>query len=241
MDTETVPASREAVGPFTALWRVVVCPGATFEALTVKPRWVLPVALWVLVGGLSPLVIGPRVDFEPLLRRQFAARGIALGDDRIAAIAENARKPRAITVAAGAVGGVVVPIIICSAVWSLFRLSGSECRFSVAFAITSHAAVPVIASHYAQLAVAAGRESFDVDEAGNLLLSNLMFLVNEASPAWLRSLAQSADLYTVISVSLLSLGFTVATGRRVRVSAFVVAGTWAAWVGAMAVVASLTG
>lgn len=229
------------IGHVEALWRVIVAPRQTFEALEATPRWVLPLILWVILGGLTPTVMVPRLDMDALLRHQLAARGVEMSEQQIATIVENGGKPKLSSALVGAAGGAVIPLVICATLWGIFRVSGSEGPFSRAWTVTLYAAVPVIAANWAQLVIAASRDVIEVDEVGNLIKSNLTFLARGNTPNWARSLLQSVDIYTLLTVGLLSVGFSVVARRRMPFSITIVGGAWAVWACVQALLASLMG
>ena len=150
-----------------------------------------------------------------------------------AIIVQQARFVGIVSHAAAAVGPAASYLLVAAVLLGVFRgFGGVQIRFRQAFSITSYAflrmalasALAIVAMHLAD------PDAFDVR---NPLMLNAGWLVRaEGSPAWMRTLAGSVDLFSIWVMLLPALGFSVLAAQLAfRRSLGLVAGAWLVYVG----------
>ena len=134
------------------------------------------------------------------------------------------------------------PALVClltaAVLLGSFKAFGSDLTFRQSFGVTTHGFLPGLLGSLILIPVLTRQESLDPSAIGDLLRSNLGFLVERDSKV-LHSLAQSMDLFSFWSLTLLVIGFAEA-GRVSRgKSAGIIVTLWAVFVLGKAGVAAL--
>jgi len=138
---------------------------------------------------------------------------------------------------------VVVPSILAFALagglWAACQAFGWEVRFRQSLGVTAHALFPSTLGSVAILAVLWNRETIDPGTVGDLLHTNLGFLVNPRSERVLHALLSSLDLFSFWTMGLLVLGLSAAARSSRSRMAILVGSLWALYVLGKAGVAAL--
>ena len=150
----------------------------------------------VVAGGL-----GPHVHLEVEADRELAP---AVGADGL---------PDAGGVVGVALGALVIAVVLMGLMnW----LGGAGVSFRQAFSVTSYAFLPSAISSILALVVMLLKNPEDFD-LQNPLPANLgAFLSPQDTPKWLHALASSFDLFSFWLMLLLALGFSVASGKKLK-------------------------
>lgn len=226
------PAPQPA--PVSAVGRVVgafFSPGETFRSIAARPGFLLPVILWTLVSLGIGILIQPKIDYDRLIRSSLEKRGQTLPEERVQQIVAQQKKIGSVT---GTVGPAVAPIIVSLLVtlvfWGAFKAFGWDFTFKQGLGVTTHGFLPNVLGALILIPVIQQRETVDPRNLGDLLRSNLGFLVDQQSAPVVHSLLQSIDVFSFWTIALLTIGYSAA-GRTSRKSAAgVVIGVWAVYV-----------
>jgi hypothetical protein len=209
---------------------VFVSPGKTFEAIARRPTWVLPMILWVLASISVSMVLLPRMDYEKMTRDRIEKSGRTIPEDQIQSMIDRSRQ-FAPVFAYG--GSVVAPfgIALLTAVilWGAFRAFGWDATFSQGFGATVHAFLPSVLGSILLIALLSRQERVDPSAMGDLLRSNLGFLVPRDNKV-LHALLSSIDLFSFWTIALLVIGFSAAARIRKGPAAAVIVTLWALYV-----------
>jgi hypothetical protein len=215
-----VPAGARIPGVFFS-------PVRTFESIARRPTWVLPLLVWTLVSLATTAVLMPKIDYERLTRQAFQKRGQAVPEERIASIVEQQKKVGSIF---GWVGGAaaasVVALVASVVIWGAFKAFGWDVRFSQAFGVTTHAFLPGVLKSLLVIFLITRQETVDPRALGDLLRSNLGFLVDADSSKGLHALLQSIDIFSLWCLALLIVGFAAAARIRRGAAAGVIVTLW---------------
>ncbi len=98
--------------------------------------------------------------------------------------------------------------------------------------------LPGVLGSVVLIPVLMGREAVDPRNMGDLLRSNLGFLVDDSSKM-LHSLAQSIDIFSIWSLALLVIGYSAAAKVSHKAAAGVIVTLWAIFVLGKAALAGL--
>ena len=231
----TEPSNKTAPAPaVSAPARVVgtfFSPVSTFESIAARPGFILPILLWTAASLLVTAFLLPKIDFDRMIRSSIEKRGQPVPEERIQSIV--ARQKRMAPVLYNVIG-VVSPALICLLVtliyWASFKAFGWDFTFKQGFGATAHAFLPGVLGAFVLLLVLTRQESVDPTAMGDLLRSNLGFLVDKKSSPALHSLLESLDLFSLWSLVLLSIGYAAAARVSRKSSAGVVLTIWALYV-----------
>ncbi len=209
-------------------------PGAVYQDLARRPRWLTPFLLVIAASLIYTYAFAQIVGWREFLEREFA-RSESLQQMSAEMQRQIIRQQLGIVEVmayVGAVAGTAVVLVAVAAMMLLmFRLAGAaDAGFRQFFSITSYSWLPFVLYQGLSLIVMAyGRpEDFDLK---NPLPFNPGWFLDPGSPAWLVSLASSLDLFTFWVIGLLALGYSTAV-RKVKfgTALALVAGTWAMYV-----------
>ena len=205
-------------------------PGATFQNIAGRPTWILPVVLWVLASLAVSAVIVPRMDFEKMMRQRFEKSGRTVSEEQLQSIVERQKKFAPVFGYFGAaVSPVLISLLVAAALWGSFRAFGWDTTYPQSLGVTTHAFLPSVLGALLLIPLVARQEKVDPSAIGDLLRSNLGFLVERDSKV-LHSLLGSMDLFSFWTIALLTIGFATAAKIRRGQAAGIVVTLWALYV-----------
>ena len=197
-------AAARVVGTFFS-------PVKTLESVARRPGWVLPLLLWTLASIAVAMVVGPRIDYERLTREAMEKRGQTIPPAQLEqAIATQKRIGPMIGMIAATVVPTIISLIVTAVLFGAFHAFGHELKFRQAFGETAHAFLPGVLGALLLIPVILSRQNVDPSALGDLLRSNLGFLVDAKSAPALHSILQSIDVFSFWSAALLVVGFAAA-------------------------------
>jgi hypothetical protein len=217
-------------------------PGKVFADLAERPRWIVPILISILLGMSFVYAVNTHVGWEQIVRQQIAASPRAAdlpADQREQAIARGAKFASVI----GWVGAVLGPpffvLIIAGILTGLFNaLLGTDLKFFTMFCITCYAML--VRAVYSILLIVI--MFLKPPEDFNIRISPFSpagYMSVQDTPKWLMALAGSLDLFTIWTIVLLAIGFSVASRKIAFSKALIAIGVpWLVWVVAMMGLAS---
>jgi hypothetical protein len=232
MDTSEAPAppSPGAGSSDSGLARlpgVFFSPVATFESIARRPTWLAPLLLWTAMSIAVTAALLPKIDYEQLTRQAFQQRGQTVPEERLASIVEQQKKFGGILGwVAGAASPAVISLLVAVVIWGAFKAFGWDTRFSQAFGVTTHAFLPGVLKSAFLLFLITRQETVNPQALGDLLSSNLGFLVPRDSSKPLHSLLQSFDIFSLWSLCLFVIGFAAAARVKRGGAAGVIVTLW---------------
>jgi hypothetical protein len=221
---ETDPTSPAAAADsgLRRLVGVFVSPVETFASIAQRPTWILPVAIAAgLTLPLSELILS-RMDWRATAEKQFASMDRKVTEQQLEAAVEQLRRFGWLGDVVALVGVAVLVFAIAAVLWGACQAFGWEVRFRQSLGITSHAFFPSVVGTVALLVALWNRPTIDPEAVGDVLHTNLGFLVDPKSDKVLHSLLGSLDLFVLWGLVLLVLGLAAAAkAPRRRVAALV--------------------
>lgn len=216
---------------------VLFNPTKTFQAIRERPTWVAPLLVLLLCSGAAGWVVVQRIDPDAqrqMIRHTLEDRGLSgrdleQGVERGAAVYQRIQP---FLPAIGLVFAVAAYLVVALIFWGMFNLVGGESTFLRAFSTNLHGLMPQALKALVTVPIVLGSGSVDPQAAqsGTFLASNLAVLAPEDAALWLKTLLSSVDFFTLWSVVLLVIGFSVTTKVKRGTSAAVVVGGWLLWV-----------
>jgi hypothetical protein len=202
-------------------------PGPTFESIARRPTWLAPLLLWTAVSVVVTMMLIPRIDWERVTRQGLERRHQTVPEDRLPAIVEQSKKIGSIiSWFFGLAWPAIASLFVAVVIWGSFKAFGWDTSFRQAFGATTHALVPNVLKALLLLPIALQRETIDPEGIGDLLRSNLGFLVERDSAKVVHVLLQSVDIFALWSLILLVIGFASAAKVSRKSAAGVVIALW---------------
>jgi hypothetical protein len=125
----------------------------------------------------------------------------------------------------GALGPTAASLVVAVVIWGAFKAFGWDARYSQAFGVTSHAFLPGILKSGLLLFLVSRQETVNPQALGDLLSSNLGFLVDSKSAA-LHSILSSIDVFSLWTLALLVIGFAASARVSRKAAAGVIVTLW---------------
>jgi hypothetical protein len=206
---------------------VLFSPVGTFESIARRPTWLAPLILWTAMSVGVTAALLPKIDYDQLTRQALQRKGQTVPEDRITSIVEQQKKFGGIF---GWVFGVASPalvsLLVAVVLWGAFKAFGWDTRFAQSFGVTTHAFLPGVLKAAFLLLLITRQETVNPQALGDLLHSNLGFLVPRDSSKPLHSLLQSLDIFSLWSLCLFVVGFAAAAKIRRGAAAGVIVTLW---------------
>ena len=212
---------------------VLFSPARTFELIRERPTWLVVLLILVVVSMISGYFVTQKMDIEEVVRSSIADSGRQVTEEQIEqGIAIQEKVMPVISIVGPLVFFPAACLLMALLFWVLLKMLGGEFPYKTSFATTVHGLVPSGISALLTLPVVVSRGELSYEEvrSGSVLASNLaMFASDETSNA-VRSLLASIDVFSIWSVILLTIGYTVVAKVSRGKAAAAVIGLWAVYI-----------
>ncbi|HEY7574611.1 MAG TPA: Yip1 family protein [Thermoanaerobaculia bacterium] len=209
---------------------VFFSPVRTFEAIARRPTWIAPVVLWLLASLAITSIVVPRLDLEKMTRERFEKSGQTIPPERLEEMVAQQKKFAPIFgYLWAAVSAVGIPLLVAVIVWGAFRAFGWDSTYKQTLGVTAHAFLPGVLGALLLMPLVARVERVDPSAIGDILRSNLGFLVERDSKA-LHALLGSIDIFTFWTIALMTVGMASAAKIRRGPAAAVIVTLWLLYV-----------
>lgn len=229
MSSPASPVTSAEPAP-NALGRVVgalVSPVETFASIARRPTWLAPLVLWIAASLAVTYVLLPRMDWEKLTRDRLERGGQTVSAEQVQRGAEQGKKFGVpFSYGIGFLSPPIVALLTTVVIWGAFKAFGWDSTFQQAFGATTHAYLPGIVKAPLLAFLITRQETVDPNALGDLLRSNLGFLVPRDSSKALHSILGSLDLFSLWCVALFVIGFAAAARIKRGPAAGVIVTLW---------------
>lgn len=226
-ETPSVPEPVSAIGRIPG---VIFAPVKTFESIARRPTWLAPLLLWTAMSLVLTAVMMPRVDMEGMTRAQMEKRGQTVSEEQVQQAVEMQKRFGWVWYVWGGLVAGVISLLLALIFWGAFKAFGSDLSFKQSFGVTTHAFVPAVLASVLFIPLLLRQEKFNPAHMGDLLRSNLGFLVEKESAPAVHSLLQSLDVFTFWSLALLVVGYAAAARTSRGKAAGLILTLWALFV-----------
>lgn len=234
LETPAISAPGRVVGAFFS-------PGPTFRSIAARPGFVLPLILWTAASVLITFLMLPKMDYEKMTRARIEKSGRTMSEEQIqSTVAMQKKIGSKIAIGIGFVAPAIVSLLVTLVFWGAFKAFGWDYSFAQGYGATTHAYLPNVLASLLILPILARRDSIDPQEVGDLLKSNLSFLVEKSSSPFLHSLLGSIDLFALWTAILLTIGYAAAARISRKSAGGLVFAVWILYVLGKAGVTALT-
>jgi hypothetical protein len=210
-------------------------PKPVYEDLAARPRWWAPILLTTVIALAYLAAFSHRIGWEQFLEQEFRTNSrlqqIPVEQQR-EIIARQAKIVGVTSYAGAALGTLVVCVAVAGVFLFAFRtFGGAELSFRQSLSVTAYSFLPNALASALAIVVVTQADPADFDLRNPLMLNAAWLAPPEGVPAWLRTLAASLDLFSIWTLLLLALGYSVAA-RKVRYakSLALVLAVWGAYV-----------
>jgi hypothetical protein len=213
----------EQLNSVQRLWMVFTSPGKVFEAIGVKPTWVLCLVLMIVLGLVAQFVMLPHLDNEATIRARLEARGAEVSEAQIETMLEQSEKFTKFAPIVGIVAGPIFWAILAAIFFVILKIVGSEADYVKTLSTALHAYWPASVVQTILMSVLIQRMGkMPQDEMANVVKAHLGVFLSADAPGWLTAVAGSISVFNIWIVVLLIIGFAT-VGKISRGRAAVVA------------------
>lgn len=214
----TTPDEKTCLSEMARISGVFADPPAVFADVAERGRWWLVLLVLIALNGIVMTAMIERVGYDRMIEKAFEQnprlqelrpeqRLQAMEQQRrLLPLAVRVLPPLAMAAALFAVAGVLR--------FSYRMLLDADVGYRQALNITAYSWLPpAVAGNAMFLALLYLKppEDFDAETAGSLSIGSFL---SPDTAAWLRSLANSFDLFTLWTMALIAAGFSAHCGRR---------------------------
>ncbi len=243
------PTTPEKPPPnaFKNLFGVIFSPQATFEAISRKPRWLLPFLLYLGLMFLYIYSLVHMMGFEKFMRSTLGSNPT---DQKVQQIEQFIKmvdeKPgmAAFLYINPAVIGLLFPVVLAGILLLVVTLTGGTSSFKKVLSVIVHIsfATTLVTTIFSvgPLLISGDFDRFDIQ---NPIASNVGFFLNPAEMnKFIYSLAGSIDLLSFWMIFLLATGLTAASENLKKKTAYIcLIVLWAVWILGKASIAKVFG
>ncbi|MBN8728984.1 MAG: YIP1 family protein [Acidobacteria bacterium] len=209
------PASDSEVPKKSALWmfaNIWFEPGRVFEQVARAPRWWIPLLILSIATVAYLAAFSTQVGWDTFIRREMDnnPRLENLSSEQRAQIISTQAKFASIAGYVGAPVGIVGNACIIAAVLILIfkYLLDAPCGFGQALGVVSWSMLPGLLKVGAAILMVYLQSPQDFD-LKNPVGVNIGYYLSSGSPAWVRSLLSSLDLFALWNLLLVATGMSV--------------------------------
>lgn len=205
---EPVPAPPDSA--IARIPGVIFAPVKTFEAIARRPTWLAPLLLWTALSLVLTSFMMPRMDWEGMTRAQMEKSGQTVSEEQIQRTVTMQKRFAGLGYVWGGLVPAILSLLIALIFWGGFKAFGSDLSFKQSFGVTTHGFVPAVLASVLFIPLVLRQEKLNPANMGDLLRSNLGFLVEKESSPALHSLLQSLDVFSFWTLALLVIGYAAA-------------------------------
>ena len=210
---------------------VLIAPGKTFASIAVRPTFLVPFLLLLLVGTAAGLVMTSKIDFGESIREATAESGREVPEEDLEQTIEVMNKFGWVFGMAGALVVQPVGLLLAALAFFLaFKIFGSEMTYGHSLAVICHAAMPILVVTFITLIVAAGKAELTPTEMQDgLVASNAAHFLSDDTSALVRAGARLIDFFSFWILALLLIGYRAVSGVKAQTATLTVISLWGVW------------
>jgi hypothetical protein len=235
---------KPTMNAFQRLFGIFFSPVKTFQDISRKPSFVLPLVIMIIITVIVTFIVMPKIDLEATMQYEMERKGMEVTDEQIeqvAAIQEKIGKIVAPIVAGGFI--IILNLIFAGLYFALLRIWKGGSTFSRVFSVTVFSFFVSVIKQIIALPMAMRLEDKSImsQEANNIVMTNLAaFLDWETTSRPLYAAATNIDLFNIWTIILTILGLTAVSKLQPKQSAATVLIVWLVWIGFIAGITALT-
>jgi hypothetical protein len=211
--TDAPAAPAPGIGAVEAVIGTFTKPSDTFGRLVARPTWWLPFVLSILATAGSIWIVTPKIDLDRTIRESIEKRleksGRTMAPEAIQKQVEASKKMTPIFLGVGMVAAVAFFFAVSLIFWGAAKAMGADARYGQLLAIWGHAGLASLVGVLISIPIFLQLPDASLTQEGaqHVLKSNIGAFLDDSTPAALRSLASSADIFSFAVLFLLVLGF----------------------------------
>ncbi len=212
---------------------VLAAPTKTFQSIAQKPTWLVPLLVIVVIGlAITVLLVG-KLDFGQLAREAIEQRGAQLSEEQIERQVDlQERVGPTFAILSQVVGGPLIFLLVSACFLVVFKMLGGELTFVKSLSTYLYSLTPRLVAGLLSVPVILGKSDFSAAEVqrGSFLASNPAAFVSEDTGPALTALLASLDIFSIWTVVLAVIGYSIVAKVSKGTAAIGVIGLWLVYV-----------
>ncbi len=212
---EPEPAPQNHISRLIGVW---FSPGETFAEIGRAPRVLIPTLLLMILTSAGAYLLTDRYGYENIVRKQFESmvNSGMIPQEKADEIMKESLTPQKIAMgkiqsaAGGAIGIIVIMLIMAGLFKAYTMMMGSENRFKQVFSVTaySYLAIGLIGTLVMLLSIyLKDPAEIDMYNPVGTNLGAILPMVVEGLPKFVLGLAAYVDIFGIWRIALLSIGY----------------------------------
>lgn len=216
---EPAPPAKSFLERFLGVY---ISPAETFADIARKPDFILPLVVVVVLAVAGTEVFMAKIGLEPVLRWAFehSSRTANLTPDQLDQALRQGIRIQSVLAHVGAFIWIPLVTLIVAGIGLLVvnTIFGGELNFKTAFSVAAYAyLVNVVYQVTATVLIIFGDPEHAISNPQNLAPTSLGFFLNPLDTSKpLMALGSSLEIFTIWYMVLLGIGFSEASGRKVK-------------------------
>lgn len=229
------PTGEQGMSGFGRVIGALTSPRETFADIARKPSVMLPLVLLTVVSLGFAYTMNKRINWQDYVRQQIDKSPRAdqmSAEQKQQAAATQAKFSAPFAYVIGGIGPLCGTLLLALVYWGAFNMfAGAGARFMQAWGATAHASLVGLVSAPLGIVVMSMKAYGEVTPE-NMLASNVGAFLASDSPAWLRSVGGSLDIFWFWEMLLLAAGFAAINPKKVTTGKAlgIIGGIWVVWV-----------
>lgn len=222
------PAIASVDNSFERIIGIFTSPTTTFESIARKPDWFIPLLVMLLFAAATGFIASDRIDFEGTMREQL--EGSKMTEEQKEKAIEMGSGMQKAGPYLGVLFTPVILLIIAALIMLGHKIMGAEGGFGAYFSVAVYSWFPQFIKGLLVTIILLAGEPKTINEMMVAAYSNPGFLVDSATNPVLFAFLTKLDVFTIWSLILMTIGYSIVSrGSRMR-SAVIVVGLWAVYV-----------
>jgi len=223
------PPQEPKPNSFSRIVGVFFAPGETFASIARRPDFLVPLAIIVILGFISGVLIAQKVDFKSVAREtiESSPRAAKLPPDIIQKQVNLTAGIMKVTAYGAAIFNALALVILAAILFAAFKIFGGEGDFLQAFSITIYAWFPLLIKGIIALITLLAKKSITLYSLQNPVASNFGYFINPNQHPMEFAFLSSFDIFSLWTIILLIIGFAAMSRFSRAKSAAIILSLWA--------------
>ncbi|MDH3744249.1 MAG: YIP1 family protein [Acidobacteriota bacterium] len=219
---------------------VLVSPTKTFRAIAERSTWLVAMLVLIGCGVVFWSAAAPKIDWEATVTTKLARAGREAEPEKLEAVMPFLEEHgNALMIGATVLTPWIFYPLLALIYRGLLKMAGGELSFRASFGVLLHSFMPgAVASLFVFPFLLGSAESINLYDPGSMV-SNLSAFATAETGLALWTLLNNISLFTLWTIALLVIGYSIAANITKLRAAFCVVGLWAVWVALMVGLAAL--
>lgn len=218
---------------------VLVSPAKTFRAIAERPTWLVPMLVLIVLGSVFWYGAAPKIDWQGTLTTKLERAGREVEPERLEAVLPFLEKGgTALMLGATVLLPWIVYPLLALIYRGLLRRAGGELSFRTSLGVLVYGFMPGVVASVLAFPILLRSESLNLYDPG-FVTPNLTVFADAETGLALWVLFSNVGLFTLWTLALLVIGYSVAAKITRLRAAVCVVGLWAVWVAFLVGLAAL--